>query len=55
MSRPADAGDARRVPVTVLGAGSWGTALAMHLSRVGVPVRLWARDQALAASMRARR
>ena len=31
VSRPADAGDARRAPVTVLGAGSWGTALAMHL------------------------
>ena len=41
MSRPADAGDARREPVAVLGAGSWGTALAMHLARVGVPVRLW--------------
>ena len=55
MSGPADAGDARRAPVTVLGAGSWGTALAMHLARAGRPVRLWARDPALAASMRARR
>lgn len=55
MSGPADAGGARRAPVTVLGAGSWGTALAMHLARVGRPVRLWARDPALAASMRARR
>jgi glycerol-3-phosphate dehydrogenase (NAD(P)+) len=41
--------------VTVLGAGSWGTALAMHLGRGGVPVRLWARDPALAASIRAAR
>jgi glycerol-3-phosphate dehydrogenase (NAD(P)+) len=44
-----------RVPVAVLGAGSWGTALAIHLGRVGVPVRLWARDPALAQAMRAAR
>ena len=55
MSRPTDTGDARRGPVAVLGAGSWGTALAMHLGRSSVPVRLWARDAALAASMGARR
>jgi glycerol-3-phosphate dehydrogenase (NAD(P)+) len=42
-------------PVAVLGAGSWGTALAMHLARGGGPVRLWARDPELAASMRANR
>jgi glycerol-3-phosphate dehydrogenase (NAD(P)+) len=41
--------------VTVLGAGSWGTALAMHLGRVGLPVRLWARDPALADAMRVAR
>src|SRR5947207_12186008 len=41
--------------VAVLGAGSWGTALAVHLSRVGHDVRLWARDQALADDMSARR
>jgi glycerol-3-phosphate dehydrogenase (NAD(P)+) len=46
---------AARVPVAVLGAGSWGTALAIHLGRVGVPVRLWARDPALAQAMRAAR
>jgi glycerol-3-phosphate dehydrogenase (NAD(P)+) len=54
VSRPTDTGDARRGPVAVLGAGSWGTALAMHLGRSSVPVRLWARDPALVASMRAR-
>jgi glycerol-3-phosphate dehydrogenase (NAD(P)+) len=43
------------VPVAVVGAGSWGTALAIHLARVGVAVRLWARDPGLAASLRARR
>lgn len=30
--------------ITVLGGGSWGTALAIHLARVGHVVRLWARD-----------
>jgi glycerol-3-phosphate dehydrogenase (NAD(P)+) len=51
----ADAGDAGRAPVAVLGAGSWGTALAIHLGRAGLPVRLWARDPARAAAMRATR
>jgi glycerol-3-phosphate dehydrogenase (NAD(P)+) len=36
--------DGDRVGATVLGAGSWGTALAIHLGRLGRPVRLWARD-----------
>jgi glycerol-3-phosphate dehydrogenase (NAD(P)+) len=37
--------------VTILGAGSWGTALAVHLSRLGHDVLLWARDAALAESV----
>jgi glycerol-3-phosphate dehydrogenase (NAD(P)+) len=41
--------------VTVLGAGSWGTALAVHLGRLGHDVRLWARDPALVADMASRR
>jgi glycerol-3-phosphate dehydrogenase (NAD(P)+) len=41
--------------VSVLGAGSWGTALAVHLGRVGHDVRLWARDRALVDDMRTRR
>jgi glycerol-3-phosphate dehydrogenase (NAD(P)+) len=41
--------------VTVLGAGSWGTALAVHLARLGHDVRLWARDRALVADIAARR
>jgi glycerol-3-phosphate dehydrogenase (NAD(P)+) len=41
--------------VTVLGAGSWGTALAVHLGRIGHDVRLWARDGALVEDMIARR
>jgi glycerol-3-phosphate dehydrogenase (NAD(P)+) len=40
--------------ITVLGAGSWGTALAVHLARVGHDVRLWGRDRALVDEMRAR-
>ena len=41
--------------VTVLGAGSWGTALAVHLGRVGHDVTLWARDPALVETIAARR
>ena len=42
---------ARSPAVAVVGAGSWGTALALQIGRRGTPVRLWARDAALAASM----
>ena len=41
--------------VTILGAGSWGTALAVHLGRIGHDVHLWARDGALAAEIAERR
>ena len=41
--------------VAVLGAGSWGTALAVHLGRLGHDVRLWARDRTLVDEMSARR
>jgi glycerol-3-phosphate dehydrogenase (NAD(P)+) len=41
--------------VTVLGAGSWGTALAVHLARIRHDVRLWARDPQLASDMTLRR
>lgn len=37
--------------IAVIGAGSFGTALAVHLSGVGHAVRLWARDAALAAEI----
>lgn len=39
----------------MIGAGSWGTALAIHLARVGHDVRLWGRDQALVSEMVCRR
>ena len=41
--------------VAVLGAGSWGTALAVHLGRIGHDVKLWARDRALVEEMSSRR
>ena len=37
--------------VAILGAGSWGTALAVHCARIGHDVRLWGRDPALVAEM----
>jgi len=37
--------------IGVIGSGSWGTALAVHLAHTGHDVRLWARDPALAAAM----
>ncbi|MBS3743030.1 MAG: NAD(P)-dependent glycerol-3-phosphate dehydrogenase [Wenzhouxiangellaceae bacterium] len=43
------------VRIAVLGAGSWGTALAMQLARVGHSVQLWARDAAHVEAMRASR
>lgn len=41
--------------IAVLGAGSWGTALAILLARHGTPTLLWARDAAQAAAMNAER
>jgi glycerol-3-phosphate dehydrogenase (NAD(P)+) len=34
-------------PIAVVGAGSWGTALAVHLARIGHDVRLWGRDRSI--------
>jgi glycerol-3-phosphate dehydrogenase (NAD(P)+) len=41
--------------VVVLGAGAWGTALALHAARLGRGVTLWARDSAHAVAMQAAR
>lgn len=41
--------------IAVLGSGGWGTALAVHLARIGHDVTLWGRDAALVADMSARR
>src|SRR4029077_2562390 len=51
MSTPA----LRDAAVAVLGAGSWGTALAVQFARGGRPVRLWGRDAAQVAHMAASR
>jgi glycerol-3-phosphate dehydrogenase (NAD(P)+) len=45
----------RDAPVAVLGAGSWGTALAIQFARGGRPVRLWGRDRGRLADMAATR
>ncbi len=42
-------------PVAVVGGGSWGTALAVHLGRLGLEPRLWARDPTLVGLIRSRR
>ena len=41
--------------IAILGAGGWGTALAVHLARAGHDACLWARDAALVADMSERR
>lgn len=42
-------------PITVIGAGSWGTALAIQFARVGRPVRLWGRNREQLADMQRQR
>jgi glycerol-3-phosphate dehydrogenase (NAD(P)+) len=41
--------------IAIVGAGSWGTALAIHLARLGTPVRLCPRTAAVAEAITARR
>ena len=41
--------------IAVLGSGSWGTALALHLARAGHDVRLWARESEVVAGIRTER
>jgi len=41
------------IPLAVLGAGSWGTALAIQFARSGRPVKLWGRDRAQLSAMTA--
>jgi glycerol-3-phosphate dehydrogenase (NAD(P)+) len=38
-------------PMAVIGAGSWGTALAIQLARAGRPTRLWGRNSAQLKAM----
>ncbi len=41
--------------IAVLGAGAWGTALALRLAAGGAQVALWMRDPAAAGTMAAER
>jgi glycerol-3-phosphate dehydrogenase (NAD(P)+) len=41
--------------IGVVGAGSWGTALAIHLARAGAAVRLWAREREVVEGLRTAR
>jgi glycerol-3-phosphate dehydrogenase (NAD(P)+) len=41
--------------IAIVGGGSWGTALAIHLARRGTAVRLWAREPEVVEGIRARR
>ena len=41
--------------IGVIGAGSWGTALAFHLAGKGLPVHLWAYEPEVHASIRSQR
>lgn len=41
--------------VAILGAGSWGTTLAIHLANAGHDVRLWGNDRAALAELELRR
>ena len=41
--------------IAIVGAGSWGTALAVHLARGGERVTLWARSGEVVEAIRARR
>lgn len=41
--------------VAVLGAGSWGTALALHCAALGLPTHLWCRDPQMAEQMQSAR
>jgi glycerol-3-phosphate dehydrogenase (NAD(P)+) len=47
--------DIRKQPIAVLGAGAWGTALAIQLARSTRPVHLWARNAEHVAEMASER
>jgi glycerol-3-phosphate dehydrogenase (NAD(P)+) len=47
--------NAEQAPVAVLGAGSWGTALAIQFARSGRPTRLWGRTPERLLAMAANR
>ncbi len=50
-----DEAAAAPAPIAVLGAGSWGTALAIQFARAGRPTLLWGRDRTELARLAAER
>lgn len=46
-ARPAKGSGYEGTPIAILGAGSWGTALAIQFARAGRPTRLWGRNPPL--------
>lgn len=50
-----DAAKTSQAPIAVLGAGSWGTALAIQFARAGRPTRLWSRNAAQSSAMQLER
>ena len=55
MAAGSQATERERRSIAVIGAGSWGTALAIHLARTGHPTVLWGRDRAALVDMAAAR
>ena len=55
MPEDTGSGPVKGAGIAVLGAGSWGTALAMQLARNGHQVRLWTRSPQQAEQMAAQR
>ncbi len=41
--------------IAVIGAGAWGTSLARHLAKKGLPVRLWAYEHEVVEAIRTTR
>lgn len=55
QSQPTQQSVSAKKPISVFGAGSWGTALAVLLSRSGAPTTLWCRNESHANAMLAKR
>lgn len=45
----------RKYALTIIGAGSWGTALALHLARKGISVCLWDNNETLMRNLQTER
>ncbi len=54
-AREAESAATRLRDASVIGAGSWGTALAIHMANLGARVRLWSRSTAHVQAMKGKR